>query len=724
MNMINFPSAKPVKANRRDFLKGGVAGLVIAFTFTPRKLLAADAAAPAKKPVDPNAFVHIAPDSTVTVLIKHLEMGQGVYTGLPTVVAEELDADWSQMRAAHAPADVAKYANLAFGMQGTGGSTALSNSYDQLRQAGAMARAMLVQAAAQAWKVPAAEITVKKGVIAHAASKHTGTFGDFAVAAAKITPPTDVKLKDPKDFTLIGTEIPRLDNVAKTTGTAIYTIDVQRPGMVYAVVARPKRFGGVVKSVDQTKASAIPGVKQIMRIPSGVAVVADSLWTAMKARDALKIEWDDTKAEKRGSAQLWAEYKELAKKPGEVARNDGDAAGALAKAKQVVSAEFEFPFLAHAPMEPLDCVMEAKDGKVEIWAGSQFQTLDHMNAAKVFGVTPDKVTLNTLVSGGSFGRRATPVSDYIVETAEITKAMPAGTPVKLVWTREDDIRGGRYRPMYFHSVKAALNEKGELTAWQHRIVGQSITKGSPFESPGLDGMIVEGAKNLPYTVPNFAMDAHTTNVGVPAHWWRSVGSTHNAYATEAFFDIIAKAAGKEPLEFRRALLGDNKRHRGVLDLAAEKAGWGSKMPANSARGIAVAEAFGTVVAQVAEVSRKPNGGFKVDRIVCAVDCGVAVNPDVIRAQMEGGIGYGLGAILHSQVTLTNGVVDQGNFDAYKSLRIDEMPKIEVYIVPSTNAPTGVGEPGVPPAGPAVANAILALTGKPVTKLPMLQGSSV
>ena len=340
MNMINFPSKKSLKTNRRDFLKGGTIGLVVAFTFTPRKMFAADA--PAKKPVDPNAFVHVAPDNTVTVLIKHLEMGQGVFTGLPTIVAEELDADWSQMRAEHAPADVTRYANLAFGMQGTGGSTAVGNSYDQLRQAGAKARAMLVQAAAQAWKVPADEITVTKGVIAHAKSKRTGNFGDFAIAAAKITPPVDVKLKDPKDFTLIGTDVPRMDNVGKTTGTAIYTLDIKRPGMVYAVIARAKRFGGVAKGVDKTKAMAINGVKSVAIVPSGVAVIADSIWTAMKARDALKIDWDESKAEKRGSAELWAEYKQLAQKPGESARNDGNATDALAKAKQVVSAMTAF----------------------------------------------------------------------------------------------------------------------------------------------------------------------------------------------------------------------------------------------------------------------------------------------------------------------------------------------------------------------------------------------
>lgn len=449
-------------------------------------------------------------------------------------------------------------------------------------------------------------------------------------------------------------------------------------------------------------------------------MVADSFWTAKQARDALQIDWDDSKAERRGTEQLFAAYKAMAQKPGQSARKDGDAAGALAKAVKTVAAEFEFPYLAHAPMEPLDAVVEIKGGACEVWAGCQFQTVDQMNVAKTLGMTPDKVTIHTLLAGGSFGRRANFTSDYIVETAEIARALPEGTPVKLIWTREDDIKGGKYRPMYLHSMKAGLDDKGNVVAWAHRIVGQSIMKGTMFEGKpgGIDATSVEGASNLPYAVANIEVDLHTTDVGVPILWWRSVGSTHNAYATEVFIDMIARVAGKDPLLFRQAMLGKHPRHQAVLALAAEKAGWGNALPPNRARGIAVAESFGSFVAQVAEVSRDAKGDIKVERVVCAVDCGAVITPDVVRAQMEGGIGYGLSAVMKGAITLKDGVVEQNNFDGYDVLRIHEMPKVEVHIVASTAKPTGVGEPGVPPIGPAVANAIFALTGKPALKLPI------
>ncbi len=704
------------EVSRRDLLGAGAAGLLLAFVWTPAGSRVAQAAAPAV--FAPNAFVRIAPDNTVTVIVKHLEMGQGVYTGLAAIVAEELDADWSQMRAESAPADVKLYANLAFGMQGTGGSTGVANSWEQLRKAGATARAMLVSAAAQMWKVPANEITVKAGVVRHAASGKTATFGSLAQRAATVTPPADVPLKDPAAFTILGRDLPRLDNDGKTKGTAIFALDVTLPGMVYAAVARAPRFGATVKAVEDKAAKGLKGVVAVTKISSGVAVVADSFWTAMKARDALQIEWDESKAEKRSTAQIFAEYRKLADQPGVSARKEGDVAAALKGAAKSVTAEFEFPYLAHAPMEPLDAVARINADGVEVWAGAQFQTVDQGNAAKAAGVTPDKVRIYTLLAGGSFGRRANFGSDYIVEAVEIAKALPQGMPVKLIWTREDDIKGGRYRPMYLHRFAAGLDAKGELVAWQHRIVGQSIMKGTPFAGPGVDATTVEGASNLPYAVANLAVEAHTTDVGVPVLWWRSVGSTHTAYATEVFFDMVAREAKKDPLEARRALLKNHPRHRAVLDLAAEKAGWGTKLPEGHARGIAVAESFGSFVAQVAEISRAANGAIKIERVVCAVDCGVPVTPDVIRAQMEGGIGYGLSAILKGEITLKDGVVEQSNFNSYDVLRINEMPKVEVHIVPSAEKPTGVGEPGVPPIGPAIANAVLALTGKAPTKLPL------
>jgi len=706
----------PAPSSRRAILRGAAAGLVIGFTWTGR----GREAMAATTPFAPNAFIRIAPDNSVTILIKHLEMGQGVFTGLTTIAAEELDADWAQVRAEHAPADVTLYANTGLGIQMTGGSTSVFNSYPQLRKAGATARAMLVSAAAKEWNAPAAEISVEKGVLSYKAKR--ATFGQMAAKAAAQPVPKDVPLKNPADFKLIGRDVPRLDTPDKTDGSALYTLDVKMPGLLTAVVARSPRFGGTVKSFDARTANAVPGVRQIFAVPSGVAVVAESFWQAQKARSALRIEWDDSKAEMRGTAELLAEYKKLAATPGLPARNDGDAAKALGNAARMVSAEFEFPYLAHAPMEPLDAVMIAKPDGCEIWSGCQFQTVDQGNVARVFGFNPEQVKINTLYAGGSFGRRATTDSDYMVEIAHIAKALPPGTPVKLVWTREDDIRGGKYRPMFFHAMKAGLDASGNVTAWKHTIVGQSLLKGTPFEAAlknGIDGSSVEGAENLAYDIPNISVDLHTTDVGVPVLWWRSVGSTHNTYAAEVFADMVAKTAGVEPLAFRQKLLTKHPRQLAVVNLAAEKAEWTKPLGANRARGIAVVEAFRSCVAQVVEISKRADGSIKVERVVCAVDCGTAINPDIVRTQMEGGIAYGLGAILKGAITLKDGVVDQSNFDTYDVLRMDEMPQVEVHIVPSTAPPTGVGEPGVPPLGPALANAIFALTGKPVTKLPML-----
>ncbi|MBL8645037.1 MAG: xanthine dehydrogenase family protein molybdopterin-binding subunit [Rhodospirillaceae bacterium] len=711
------------RASRRGLLKGAAAGLVVGFVWqgkTPR----AQAAVPGT--LAPNAFIRVAPDNTVTVLIKHLEMGQGVYTGLSTIVAEELDADWAQMRAAHAPADVTQYANSLTGLQMTGGSTTIANSFEQLRKAGATARAMLVNAASKAWGAPASEIKIENGVVSYKAKR--ATFGEMAARAANLPVPADAPLKDPAAYKYIGKMSPtRLDTPPKVDGSATYALDVMLPGQLTAVVMRPPRFGAGVKSVAAERALALPGVKHVFAVPSGVAVVADTFWHAQRGRSALNVEWDDAGTEHRGSTQLMADYKKLAATPGLSARKEGDAADALGKAARTVSAEFEFPYLAHAPMEPLDCVIHTNAVGCEVWTGCQFHTVDQGNIAKVLGLKPQQVKINTLFAGGSFGRRANPISDFLTEAAHIAKSLPAGTPVKVIWTREDDIRGGMYRPMYYHTLKAGLDASGNVTAWAHTIVGQSLLKGTPFEAAvknGIDNSSVEGAANLPYAIPNLAIDLHTTDVKVPVLWWRSVGSTHNTYATEAFADLVAKAANQDPLTFRQNLLAKHPRHLGVLNLAAEKAGWGQALGPNRARGLAVAEAFNTYVAQVVEISRDAGGRIKVDRVVCAVDCGIAVNPDVIRSQMEGGIAFGLGTILRSAITMTDGKVDQANFDTYGVTHMTDMPVIEVHIVPSQEAPTGVGEPGVPPLGPALANAILALTGQAVTKLPMTSSVAV
>jgi isoquinoline 1-oxidoreductase beta subunit len=721
-NPISPPAPAPFVLTRRRLLQAGAAsglGLVIGFHLsgaTPAARKGAKAAAFA-----PNAFLRIAPDNTVTIIAKHIEFGQGTYTGLATILAEELDADWSQIRAESAPSDAARYANLLFGAQGTAGSTAIANSWDQHREAGAMARAMLVAAAAQEWGVDAGEIEVRKGVLSHAGSKRRATFGELATKAAALAPPKEVKLKDPRDFQLVGKRVPRLDSASKTDGSAVFTMDFSLPGMLTAVIARPPRFGGKVKSIDPSAAKRVRGVADVVEVPAGVAVLARDFWAARKGREALKIEWDESGAEKRGTEELFAEYRKLAERPGTIARRDGDAAAAIGGAARTFEAVYEFPYLAHAPMEPLDCVVKLGAGECDVWSGCQFPTIDHAVAAQTLGLPQEKVRIHTLFAGGSFGRRATPSGDVTGEAASIAKAIRGRQPVKLVWTREDDIRGGRYRPLYVHRLRAGLDASGRIVGWEQRIVGQSILKGSPFEAmmvkDGIDATSVEGASNLPYAVPSLTVELHTTEVGVPVLWWRSVGSTHTGFSTETFLDELAHAAGRDPVELRRGLLKNHPRHLGVLNLAAEKAGWGTPLPTGRARGIAVHESFNTFVAQVAEVSLGGNGVPKVERVVCAVDCGVAVNPDVIRAQMEGGIGYGLGAALWSEITLVEGRVQQSNFDDYRGLRIDEMPAVEVHIVPSEEKPTGVGEPGVPPIAPAVANALFYLTGKRVRRLP-------
>ena len=718
------------EVTRRDFLRVGVTagvGLTLAFYLpgcgpAEKTAKATAAGGPA---FEPNAFLRIGPDGSVTVISKHLEMGQGSYTGLATIVAEELDADWSKVRVEGAPADAKRYNNLQWGpAQGTGGSSSIANSWDQLRKAGATARAMLVAAAAADWSVPAGEITVENGVVRHAGSKREAGFGELVPKAVKVAVPAEVTLKDPKSFRLIGRAepLPRTDVAEKTRGAAMFTQDVQLDGMLTAVVAHPPLFGATVKSFDATKAKAVAGVVDVVQIPTGVAVLGKSFWAAKKGRDALQVEWETSKAVKVGSPELTAQYLALAAKPGTVARKDGNADAALHGAAKVVEATYEFPFLAHASLEPLNCVVRIDAEGCEIWNGEQMQTADQAAVAALLGLKPEQVTLHMLYAGGSFGRRANPKADYVLEAASIAKASKGRAPVKMVWTREDDMHAGYYRPAYVHRVRAGLDRGGKPVAWSQRIVGQSILSGSPFAAVlvknGVDVTSVEGVTDLPYTIPALQVELHTTDPGVPVQWWRSVGHTHTGYATEVFVDELAAAAKQDPVAFRRALLTKSPRHLGVLELVADKAGWGTPPPAGRGRGVAVHKSFETYVAQVAEVSLNQDGTVKVHRVVCAVDCGIAVNPDVIRAQMEGGIGFALSAALYGEITLDEGAVQQSNFHQYRQLRMPEMPRVEVYIVPSAEAPTGVGEPGVPPLAPAVANAVFALTGTPVRKLPI------
>ena len=718
---------KPAEVTRREFVKLTTlagSGLTLALV-----LPGCSKPAPTAGTAEPFAmpFVQIAPDSTVTVLSKHLEAGQGVWTGLPAIVAEELDASWSQMRVASAPAQVPQYGNLAFDpkgrMQGTGGSTAVANSWMQLRQAGATARAMLVQAAATRWGVPATDISVAEGVVSHAPSQRKASFGELASDAARVPVPENVQLKDPARFTLIGRgHLPRLDSRAKSTGKETYAIDVMLPGMMTAVVMRPPRFGGKVASFDASKAKAVPGVVDVVAIPRGVAVVGRDLWSAKKGREVLTVNWDESAAEKRGTPELLAEYRRLAagEKAVTVTKN-GDADAALRRAHKVIEAEFEFPYLAHAPMEPLTAVCRLTADHCEIWAGDQFQTFDQMNAAKEVGLQPHQVTINTLAAGGTFGRRAAPDSDYVAEVASIAKATGGRYPVRLIWTREDDITGGRYRPLNLHRITAGLESHGKV-AFRQRVVGQSIVGGTPLASMiknGVDPTAVGESAAEQYDLSDASVTWSPPQVGVPVLWWRSVENTHMAFSKEVIIDELAEEAREDPVAFRLRLLGKNPRSAAVLRLLAEKSGWGQPFPHGKGRGrgVAVHESFGSVVGQIAEVTVSGND-IRVDRVVCVVDCGIAVTPDVVVAQMQSGIGFGLSAALWGEITLTGGRVDQSNFDGYRVMRINEMPKVvEVHIAPSTNAPSGVGEPGTPPIAPAVANAVRMATGIRLRRMP-------
>ena len=707
--------------SRRGFLAGG-AGLLLAVNLPLARARAqgAGATGTAAEPFAPNAFIRIGTDDTVTVMIKHIEMGQGPYTGLSTLVAEELDADWGQMRAEGAPANDALYANLAFGAQGTGGSTAIANSFMQMRKAGAAARAMLVGAAAEAWGVPADEITVSKGVIAHAASGRTSGFGALSEAAGRQPVPEDPPVKTPDQFVLIGTDRPRLDTPAKTDGTAQFTLDIYRDDMLTVVVAHPPRFGATVATVDDTAALAVPGVEMVRQIPSGVAVYATGTFAALKGRDALQITWDDSAAETRSSARMLADFAEAAAGGGLTVEGDDDLS-VFDGAAQVLEAEYRFPYLAHAPMEPLDAVIELRDGKAQMWFGSQFPTFDRPTAAAALGIPPENVSINVLLAGGSFGRRAQGSAHLAAEAGAIAKAAGRDGTFKLVWTREDDIKGGYYRPMSVHRLRAALDDQGQIIGWENVVANQSIMTGTPMEAMmqgGPDPSSFEGSSGLAYRLGAKRIGWAQMKSPVSVLWWRSVGHTHTGYAVETFLDEALEKGGKDAVQGRLDLLpAEAKRERGVIEKVAEISGWNGRTRDGKGYGLAMVKSFGTYVAEVVEVEDR-NGRPHVTRVWCAVDCGIAVNPNIIRAQMEGGIGFALGTALHSAITMAEGgTVEQSNFDDYPMLRIHEMPAIEVAIVASDADPTGVGEPGVPPLAPALANAWRALTGNSQRNLP-------
>jgi len=718
------PREEVLRPARRRFLRDAAllaGGLVIGFRLPEkggRAWAAKEAAAGAAKVYPPNAFIRIAADDSVTLIVNKSEMGQGVYTSLPMLINEELDAPWERIRVEAAPV-AAVYNHTQFGIQLTGGSTSVASSWEQLRGVGASARILLVQAAAQRWGVPASACKAENGRIFHPDGHTSLSYGEVAEEAGKLPLPAEVPLKDPKHFKWIGKSLKRLDTPEKITGKAVFGIDVRLPDMVTVLVARSHVFGGKLKRFDATETLKVPGVVGVYEVPTGVAVAANGFWPAKTARDLLQTEWDEGEGAALSTAKLREEYFALARTPGAVARRDGDVAAGLKAAVKTVRAEYEVPYLAHAPMEPLNVTVDLRPDHCTIWTGTQSQTLDRMAAATAAGLQPEEVEIYTTYLGGGFGRRANPHADFVTEAVQVAKAV--GRPVQVIWTREDDLRGGYYRPMWVDVIEAAIGKGGKPVAWKHTIVGQSIMEGTPMAAAmikdGVDASSVEGAANLPYFIPNIQVELHSPKHPVPVQWWRSVGHSHTAFVVETMIDELAHLARQDPVKFRLSLLPHGSRHHAALQLAAQKAGWGKVKPApGHAFGVAVHESFGSVVAEVAEVSLE-NGQVRVHRVVAAVDCGRVINPDGVVQQIEGGIVYGLAAALHGEITLEGGRPVQSNFHDYPILRHSEMPRVEVYLVPSEAPPSGVGEPGTPPIAPAVANALFALTGKRVRRLP-------
>lgn len=714
-----------INPSRRKFFKDSallMGGLVIGFYLPVKGGRAYAAETQAKPEYPPNAFIRIGADDSVTVIVNKSEMGQGVYTSLPMLIAEELEADWSRIKVESAPV-AAVYNHTGFGMQLTGGSSSIPSSWEQLRRVGASARILLIRAAAQQWGVAEGECRAEAGQVIHASGKAV-SYGKLAEFAAKLPLPQEVPLKLPKDFKLIGKPLKRLDTPEKVNGKAVFGLDVSIPGMLTVLIARSPVFGGKVKRFDATEALKIKGVQGVYQVPTGVAVAASGFWPAKTARDLLEIEWDEGPGVALSSPKMRAEYLEMAKKPGLVARKDGDVTAGFKAATQTVSAEYEVPYLAHASMEPLNVVVDLKPEHCTIWTGTQSQTMDRAAAAKVAGLKPEQVEIHTTFLGGGFGRRANPRSDFVIEAVQTAKVI--AKPIKVVWTREDDTRGGYYRPMWADFIEAAIGKDGKPVAWKHTIVGQSIVADTPFEAfltkDGIDVTSVEGAATLPYTIPNLQVDLHSPKNAVPVQWWRSVGHSHTAFVVETMIDELAHQAAQDPVAYRLSLLPSNSRHRSVLQLAADKAGWGkAQLAPGHAYGVAVHQSFDSYVAEVAEVSLE-GGKIRVHKVVAAVDCGVVVNPDGIVQQLESAIVYGLSAALHGAITLENGKVVQSNFHDYVPLKFSEMPRIEVHIQPSEEPPTGIGEPGTPPIAPAVANALFALTGKRLRRMPFDQES--
>jgi isoquinoline 1-oxidoreductase beta subunit len=712
---------------RRDFLRTGAtagASLTIAF-YLPSRLVDALDRRPTDADFAPNGWLSIGADGVVTVTVDKSEMGQGVLTSYPMLIAEELEVDPVSIRLGPTPINPSAWSRR----MGTGGSSSIRSSYDILRRAGATARTMLVSAAALEWGVDAATCRAEQGAVIHSGTGRKLAYGKLVARAATLMVPADAPLKDPKDFRVLGKRVMRSDIPSKVNGTAEFGIDVRVPGMLFASIERSPSFGAGPKRIDDSRAKAAPGVRRVERLDwsedetkmaraaSGVAVVADHYWQALAARRLLNVEWADGPASPLDSPGITTKFASFATQTGVQARLQGDGAKALAGAGRRLDAVYQVPYLAHATMEPMNCTADVRADSCDVWAPTQGQSGTQQVACKITGLAPEKVRIHTTLLGGGFGRRSE--TDFVAEAVRLS--MNLGKPVKVIWTREDDVRHDFYRPATYNRFSAAIGADGVPTVWTHHIVGASIglSKGHALEN-GIDGSLVEGAANLPYAIPNILVEQTAVDLPIPCGYWRSVGSSHNAYVTECFFDEVAHMAGKDPYELRRTLLRDHPRHLAVLDLAADRGGWGKRPAEGHFRGIAVAEAFGSYVAEVADVSLTSDGKIRVHRVVCAVDCGPIVNPDTIEAQMQGGIVYGLSAALYGEITIDGGRVRQGNFNDYSVLRMNEMPAIEVHIIPSAEKQGGIGEPGVPPIAPAVCNAIFSGTGTPVRQLPIVE----
>jgi isoquinoline 1-oxidoreductase beta subunit len=703
------------RLTRRALLKGGVvlgAGLVVGFAL-PRRVRRAGAQGASV--FAPNQWLRIDADGLVTIVNSVPEMGQGTSTAMVMIVADELDADLARVRVEQAPADPARYANPVTGAQSYGGSRGIRDHLEMWRKAGAAAREMLKQAAAQEWGEPVESVETELGAVVHTPTGRRLSYGRLVEKARQLPVPQNPTLKTPEQFRYIGKDVERLDIPAKVSGQAVFGLDVQVPDMLVATIQKCPVFGGTVRSFDASLASAVRGVRHVVQVSSGVAVVADTFWAARKGRQALRVTWNEGPLAQLTSAQISREYASLARQPGRVARSEGDVAKALAAAGRTLEAVYQVPYLHHATMEPMNCTAHVTADACTVWAPTQNPGGSQAIAAKLTGLPVEQVSVHTTLLGGGFGRRGE--VDFVIDAVETSKAV--GAPVKVVWTREDDMQHGFYRPATYNVLRAALDERGLPSAWFHRIVGPGIVAQKGSGPPGtIDRTAVEGARNIPYDIPNLQVEWVEKDPGVPVGFWRSVGASQNAYVVEGFVDELAGAAGRDPVEYRLALLGQSPRLAGVLELAARQAAWGTPLPPGRARGVAVAASYESYAAEVAEVSLAPDGAVRVHRVVCAIDCGFAVDPDQVRAQMEGSVVYGLTAALHGRITIERGRVVQSNFGDYPMLRIGEMPRVEVHILESGEKPGGIGQPGVPPLAPAVCNALFALTGKRIRELPI------